>query len=162
MTSLIRWFTYNDVAANLLMLLIILAGIYSYPGIPMEILPRFDTDTVNIRASYEGATPVEMEQNVVIRIEQAISDLVGIKQILATALEGTCNIEVEIARGYNERDIMEDIQNRIDAIETFPEEMRPPIISLNQRNIDVISVVVSGETGQRELRRSGAVVPIPT
>ncbi len=152
MTSLIRWFTYNDVAANLLMLLIILAGIYSYPKIPMEILPRFDTDTVNIRASYEGATPVEMEQNVVIRIEQAISDLVGIKQILATALEGTCNIEVEIAQGYNEREIMEDIQNRIDAIETFPEEMRRPIISLNQRNIDVISVVVSGEFGQRELR----------
>jgi multidrug efflux pump subunit AcrB len=153
MNGLIRWFTNNDVAANLLMLLIILAGLYSYPKIPMEILPRFDTDTIGISLSYQGATPTEMEQNVIIRIEQEIQDLEGIKHIRSAAMEGVGDIEVEVVPGYDERQMMEDIKSRIDNIETFPEEMIRPTIAINRRNIDVISVVVAGELSERELRQ---------
>ena len=153
MGGLIRWFTNNDVAANLLMLLILLAGLYSYPKIPMEILPRFDTDSIGVRVTYEGATPAEMEENVIIRIEQEIQDLEGIKHIRSAAMEGLGDIEIEVVPGYDEREMMEDIKSRIDNIETFPEEMVRPTVTINRRNIDVISVVVAGELSERELRQ---------
>jgi multidrug efflux pump subunit AcrB len=160
MSGLIRWFTINDVAANLLMLLIILAGLYSYPKIPMEILPRFDTDSIGIRVTYEGATPTEMEENVVIRIEQEIQDIEGIKHIRSAAMEGVGDVEIEVLPGYDEREMMEDIKSRIDNIETFPEEMVRPTVSINQRNIDVISVVVAGELSERELRQIAEKVAV--
>ncbi len=155
MNGLIRWFAYNDVAANLLMVLIILAGCLALPNIPMEILPRFEADVVNIRIANPGATPEEMEREIVMRVEEAIQDLEGIKQIVSTAVEGTSAVEVEIARGYDPRVVMEDMRSRIDAISHFPEQIERPDIQLVQRNFDVISVVVAADMSERDLRRIG-------
>ena len=158
MNGVIRWFTYNDVAANLLMLLIILAGLYALPKIPMEILPQFEYDVINIRIANPGATSEEMERDVVMRVEEAIHDLPGIKEIVSTAVEGTSTVDVEIARGYNTRDIMDDLKTRIDAINSFPEAIERPDIKIVQRNHDVISVVVSAAMNERDLRRIGEKV----
>ena len=158
MTGIIRWFTYNDVAANLLMVLIVLAGFYALPKIPMEILPQYEYDVVNIRIANPGATPEEMERDVVMRVEEAIHDLQGIKEIISTAVEGTSTVDVEIARGYNTRDIMDDLKTRIDAINTFPEEIERPDMKIVQRNHDVISVVVSADMAEVDLRRIGEKV----
>ena len=158
MNGIIRWFTYNDVAANLLMLLIILAGLYALPKIPMEILPQYEYDVINIRIANPGATPKEMERDVVMRVEEAIHDLPGIKEIVSTAVEGTSTVDVEIARGYNTRDIMDDLKTRIDAINSFPDAIERPDIKIVQRNHDVISVVVSAAINERDLRRIGEKV----
>lgn len=155
MTGIIRWFTYNDVAANLLMVLIILAGFYSLPKIPMEILPQYEHDAINIRIDNPGATPEEMERDVVMRVEEAIHGLQGIKEIISTAVEGTSTIDVEIAQGYEPRDIKDDLKTRIDAINNFPEEIERPDLKIVQRNHDVISVVVSAEMSESDLRRAG-------
>lgn len=158
MTGIIRWFTYNDVAANLLAVLIVLAGLFALPKIPMEILPQYEYDVVNIRIANPGATPEEMERDVVMRVEEAIHDLPGIKEIISTAVEGTSTVDVEIARGYNTRDLMDDLKTRIDAINTFPEEIERPDLKIVQRNHDVISVVVAAEMAEGDLRRIGEKV----
>ncbi len=158
MNVVIRWFTYNDVAANLLMALIILAGLFSIPKIPMEVLPRFEADVVNIRIANPGATPEEMEREVVMRVEESIHDLEGVKEIVSTAVEGTSTVDVEIVRGYDTRAVMDDLKTRIDAINNFPESIERPDIKLVQRNIEVISVVVAAEMSERDLRRVGEKV----
>ena len=155
---MIRWFTVNDVAANLLMLLIILAGLYTLPSIPMEILPKYEADIINIRIANPGATPEEMERDVVMRVEEAIHDLEGIKEIISTAVEGTSTVDVEVARGYKPRDLMDDIKTRIDAINNFPEEIERPDLKIVQRNHDVISVVVAADMDEADLRRIGEKV----
>lgn len=158
MSAMIRWFTYNDIAANLLMVLIVLAGFFALPKIPMEILPQYEYDVVNIRIANPGATPEEMEHDVVMRIEEAIHDLQGIKEIVSTAVEGTSTVDVEIAHGYNTRDIMDDLKTRIDAINAFPEEIERPDIKIVQHNYDVISVVISADMAEMDLRRIGEKV----
>ena len=155
---MIRWFTVNDVAANLLMLLIILAGLYTLPSIPMEILPKYEADIINIRIANPGATPEEMERDVVMRVEEAIHDLEGIKEIISTAVEGTSTVDVEVARGYKPRDLMDDLKTRIDAINNFPEEIERPDLKIVQRNHDVISVVVAADMDEADLRRIGEKV----
>ncbi len=155
---MIRWFAYNDVAANLLMVLLILAGLFSIPRIPMEILPQYESDVVNIRIANPGATPEEMEREVVMRVEEAIHDLEGIKEIISTAVEGTSTVDVEIKRDYDTRTVMDDLQTRINAINNFPQEIERPDIKIVQRNFDVISVVVAGDMGELDLRRIGEKV----
>ncbi|NOR69754.1 MAG: MMPL family transporter [Methylomarinum sp.] len=155
---MIRWFTYNDVAANLLMLLIILAGLYALPTIPMEVLPRYESDVINIRIANPGATPEEMERDVVMRVEEAIHDLEGIKEIISTAVEGTSTVDVEVARGYQARELMDDLKARIDAINHFPEDIERPDLKVAQRNHDVISVVLSADMSEADLRRLGEKV----
>lgn len=158
MNGMIRWFTYNDVAANLLMALIILAGCFALPNIPMEILPQYEYDVVNIRIANPGATPEEMEREVVVRVEEAIHDLQGIKEIVSTAVEDTSTVDVEIARGYDTREVMDNLKTRIDSINNFPEQIERPDIKVVQRNFDVISVVVSADMSEIDLRRIGEKV----
>ena len=149
---MIRWFTINDVAANLLMFLIILAGLCTLPTIPMEILPKYEADIINIRIANPGATPEEMERDVVMRVEEAIHDLEGIKEIISTAVEGTSTVDVEVARGYEPRDLMDDLKTRIDAINNFPEQIERPDLKIVQRNHDVISVVVAADMSEMSVK----------
>ena len=79
---MISWFTKNSVAANLLMISIIILGIFTmYKRTILEVFPEIQRDIINIQMSYRGATPVEVEEGVVIKIEEAIFDLVGIDEI---------------------------------------------------------------------------------
>ncbi|RME91949.1 MAG: efflux RND transporter permease subunit, partial [Verrucomicrobia bacterium] len=156
MHGLIAWFTRNGVAANLLMAAILLSGwVALKTGIPTEVFPDFELDMVSVTVPYRGATPAEVEESVVIRIEEAIQDLPGIKRILSTASEGVGSVRVEVDKGYDSRDLLNDIKNRVDSINTFPVETEKPIVSLVQPRSEVINVVLAAEMDERDLRRLG-------
>lgn len=156
MHGMIEWFARNGVAANLLMLLIIFLGLWALlDRIPLEIFPEFERDVVNISATYRGATPAEVEESVVVRVEEAIEDLQGIKKITSNANEGSARIRVEVDKGYSPRALLDDIKNRVDAINTFPDDVERPIYSVLEFTREVISVVVSGDLPERQLRRLG-------
>ena len=161
MHGMIAWFARNPVAANLLMVLIIGAGIYSlFNRIPLEVFPDIELDIVSVRVSYPGATPSEVEEGLSIRIEEAIQDLEGIEQIQSRSAEGSAVINVEVAQGYEPRILMEDIKARVDAINTLPDGAERPTVSIRQRTREVISVVLFGERPEWELRSwpSGCVM----
>ena len=86
--GLISWFARNNVAANLLMVLLIVGGIFSAFSIQKQVFPSFEIDVINVRVPYLGAAPQEVEEGVLLKIEEAIKDLEGIKQLSATAVEG--------------------------------------------------------------------------
>ena len=156
MNGIIAWFTKNGVAANLLMVSIIMAGVFALGrSIPIEVFPEFELDIVNVSVPYRGSTPAEVEEAVVIRIEEAIQDLQGIKQITSTASEGSGSVSIEVEKGYDSREVLDDIKNRVDAINTFPAETEKPVISLAQPRGEVITVVISGEMNERDLRTLG-------
>ncbi|GMQ95869.1 MAG: efflux RND transporter permease subunit [Gammaproteobacteria bacterium] len=153
---MIAWFARNGVAANLLMVVIVFVGLYAVlTRIPLEVFPAFELDIITVRVPFRGATPADVEEGVVARVEEAIYDLEGIKELRSRASEGFASITVEVAKGFEPRDLLEDIKNRVDAISTFPGEVERPIYSIAKRSHEVISVVVSGDLGERELRRYG-------
>ncbi|MBU2870379.1 efflux RND transporter permease subunit [Colwellia sp. E2M01] len=150
---MIAWFARNHVAANLLLITILMAGLFSLSSrIPLEVFPSFESDRISIRVSLPGATPEDVEKSLSIRIEEAIQDLEGIKEISSSSSEGSSSVSVEIDTGYEPRDILSDIKSRVDAINTFPADAEKPVIALDTRTRDVIAVTVASVYSEKETR----------
>ena len=159
MNGMIAWFCRNGVAANLLMAAIFLSGFSTlFMSIPTEVFPDFDLDIVTVRVPFRGATPSDVEEGVIIKIEEAIQDIEGIKEMTSTAAEGTGIVSIEVDKGYDTREILDDIKNRVDAINTFPGDTEKPVISLSQPRGSVISVVLAADMSERDLKELGKLV----
>lgn len=148
---MIAWFTRNHVAANLLLISIVLGGLFSLSSkLPLEVFPSFVSDRINISVSLRGSTPEDVEKGVTIRIEEALQDLEGIKQISSRSSEGSSQVSVEVDTGYDERELLADIKSRVDAINTFPADAEKPVIGLIQRKREVIAVTVASDYNEKE------------
>ena len=128
MGALIRWFVDNPIAANLLMIAMLLGGYFSVDSVKKETFPTFTGDVINISMVYPGAGPSEVEQQIVVRIEEAISDLPGIYQITSESRESYGNVSVVVTEGFDVRTLISDIKVRVDAINTFPVAAERPTI----------------------------------
>ena len=151
--GIIAWFASNHVAANLLMFLIIVAGIVSSFSLRKQTTPEFEQNVVNISVPYLGAAPQEVEEGVVVKIEEAIQDVSGIIEINSTAREGTGTVSVEIDRDKNLDDVLNEIKTRVDAISTFPALTERPIYSKREFIIPVIFVTIHGPLDELSRKR---------
>jgi len=143
---MIKWFVKNPVAANILMMAIIAFGLYSLiKRIPLETFPAFEQDVVNIAVVYSGATPFEVEQGIVLRIEDAIGDLPGIERINSDAAEGRALVRAEIRKRYDTTKVLNQIKTRIDGITSFPEDAERPVVERLIRTREVITLVIIQE-----------------
>ena len=152
MNGMINWFARNTVAANLLMLFIVVSGGIAVLNINSEVFPEFELDAISIEVPYLGAAPEEVEQAVCVRIEEAIQGIDGIKRVTSRASEGMALVMVDLDLGADSRKVVDDIKSNVDAITTFPIETEKPIIrELVARN-QVIDVAVSGQTDEFTLK----------
>ncbi len=159
MHTLIGWFARNPVAANLMMVFIVVWGLATlFTRLPLEVFPSFELDTVSIQVPFRGATPVEVEQGVTIKIEEAIQDINGIKELTSSATEGLGNVTVEIDSGYDTAKVQREIEQRIDQISDFPADTDVPSVYVPQVNREVLSVVVAGALSEKGLRSVAARV----
>ena len=150
--GVIAWFAYNPVAANLLMLVIIAVGIGSAFNIQRAMFPTLDIEMVYINAPYPGAAPEEVEKGVVLKIEEAINDVDGIKRIESDAFESYAMIWISPHEGVNLNKLLDDIQSRVDAIPHFPEEAERPIISQPEILFPALTVQIAGELEERSMK----------
>ncbi len=88
MKGMIAWFAKNHVAANLIMLFLLLAGAVTGLTMKVEVFPEFSLDMITVTTLYPGASPSEVEEAIVRRIEERVAGLSGIKRIDSTAREG--------------------------------------------------------------------------
>lgn len=152
MNGIIRWFANNHVAANLLMLIIAVAGVVSALTIKQEVFPELTMDIITIQVPYLGATPGEVEEAVCVRVEEQIQGVDGIKKITSTASEGMGMIMVELNRNVDIRKALDDIKAEVDRIITFPAETEKPIISQVERKNQVIDLVIYGDATEATLK----------
>jgi multidrug efflux pump subunit AcrB len=150
--GIIAWFAYNPVAANLLMLIIMAVGLGSAFTIQRAMFPAFDIEMIVIEAPYPGAAPEEVEQGIVLKIEEAISDVDGIKRVESDAFESYAVLWIEPHEGTNLPALLDDIQNRVDAIPHFPEEAEKPIISQPELQFPALTLQISGDIGERSMK----------
>jgi multidrug efflux pump subunit AcrB len=150
---MIAWFTRNGVAANLLMLLLVLGGAASYFTMKRELFPQFSLDTVVVRVPYPGAAPEEVEETIVIRIEEALQGVDGIKEINSVAQENYGAVTVTVDKGYSLSNVKDDIKTRVDAITTFPDDTERPIIEELLIQKDVIRVSIFGEASEKQIKK---------
>jgi multidrug efflux pump subunit AcrB len=148
-TGLLAWFAYNPVAANLLMIFIIISGFISYQMMTKRMQPDIQPNMVRISVPYLGAAPEEVEQGVIIKVEEAVQDVKGIKQINSTASEGMGTVVIELDNTIELDDAVNEIKIKVDSIATFPGETEKPIIAKVEFSGPVIWLSVFGEMKQR-------------
>ena len=155
MNNLIAWFAENKVAANLLMIFLLVAGLITVSTIKLEVFPELSPDVINISVVYQGAAPEEVEEGVCVRIEEAIQDLPGIKKMSSTAAEGLGTVSVQVEPDFDSRKLLDDIKTRVDAINTFPSETEKPVVQEALLRAQVINVAISGDTDEMTLKKIG-------
>ena len=149
---MIRWFTQNGVAANLLAGIVIVAGLFVATTIKLELFPELDLDIVSVGVAYPGAAPEEVESGIVELIEDRIQDLDGIKRLRGTAAEGYGSVAVEVLRGYDATELSDKIKVRVDAINNFPEEAEEPTVEEILIRSEVISLAIYGDADVHTLK----------
>ena len=142
----------HSVAANLLMAVFLIGGLILASQIKKEVFPDFDLDIVNISMPYPGASPEEVERGVVLAIEEAVQGLEGVDEVTASANEGIGTVRVEIIEGESIQRLAQEIQNEVDRITSFPEEIEEPRVVIAQRRRYVISLALHGDQSEWNLR----------
>ena len=145
----LAWFAANHVAANILMLFILVAGGLSLATVVVETFPEFDAGMITIRVPYRGASPAEAEEGVCIRVEEAIASIEGIKRIRSTAQENLGLVTVELEENADNRKVLDDVKAAVDRIETFPLETEKPVVAEVETRRRVITIVLSGEASEK-------------
>ncbi len=158
---MISFFARNGVAANLLMITIVLAGVVTLLSrkIPLEVFPESESDWISVSVPYRGATPEEVEETIVVRIEEAIANVEGIEQIVSSANSSSGSVRIEVDDDYDRQLVRDEIEARIDGITDFPpNNAERPTVRIDENSRWVITVVLSGDLTEADLRRLGETV----
>jgi multidrug efflux pump subunit AcrB len=153
--KIIHWFVHNPVASNLLMLILIAAGLLSLPNIHQEEFPNIEVDAVQVRVPYLGAAPEEVESGVCIRVEEAVEGSEGIDRISSSSAEGYCSVVIELVDGVDKNKVANDIKSKVDAIDSFPVETEKPVTAEVAIVATVMNIAISGHTDERTLKLVG-------
>ena len=148
----IGFFARNSVIANLIMVLLVAGGFWTMYTIQKEVIPRFELDIVQVSVTYPGASPVEVEEGILLPVEEAIRGVQGIKEITSEAREGSGRISVELVVGSERMKAFQDIDQAVSRIQTFPDEIERPRVRLQANQRDVMEVGLFGEVDIWTLR----------
>ena len=145
MKSIISYFIKYQVAVNIIVLVFISFGIIGALSMSSSYQPLFDTRNISVSVLYPGASPNEMEEGVVLKIENNLKGIVGIYKITSVSKENSAQINIEIERGKNIDVVLADVKNAVDKVPSFPIGMEPPIISKIENIRETITFTISGE-----------------
>ena len=134
------------------MLFLVLAGLAAARNLVQEVLPDLSLDQVQILVLYPGATPAEIEESVVRRIEEQIRGVEGLDRLEATASQGFGSVVAQFKSGTDMNRALNDVKAEVDRIITFPEEAeRPQVREVTSRQ-NVIRLLIHGDVPERTLK----------
>lgn len=148
----VAWMARNPVAANLLMMFLLIGGLVMSCQVKQEVFPETELDMVSISVPYPGASPAEVEQGIILAVEEAVRGIDGVKRVVATASEGRASINAELTVDADKEKALADIKSGVDRITSLPKEAERPIVSLLTNRSEVLSVVVYGQQDLAVLR----------
>jgi len=152
MRSVIRWFAENPIAANLMMILIVVGGFLSMPQLGKEVFPSIPLNMVVVETSYRGAGPVEVEELVTRRIEDAVSSVEGVKEISSFSQQSRSRVQIEGDAGVEIQRLLADVKSAVDSINTLPAESERPLVREMRFTVEVIDVLVVGDVPEQTLK----------
>ncbi len=158
MNTIISWWAGNKVAANLLMFMILIGGIVSFLSIERELDPYIEFSGARVDVIWVGASPQDIEEQIVVRLEEAVSQVDGIDRLWAVAREGRGTLTVIGKQGQDTAAFLQNIKRRVDSISTFPTAAQPPVISQFVNRNEMMRVAVSGDVDERLLKRTAEKV----
>lgn len=157
LTGIIGYFAGNPVAANLLMLAIFVIGVVSGSQIAIQDLPDIDFRTVIVSVSSPGASPSEVEEDIVRRIEESVIGFQGVDRVVSESVEGFGRVEIELTTFANADKVLADVKQAVNSIENFPPvNAEIPEVELLTRNREVMTLAVTSSVLDEDTLRSAA------
>lgn len=153
MNGAIAWFAKNRVAANLLMVGILIAGALSFFIMEREIEPQINVNLAQVDFTWPGAGPRDVEEQVLVRLEEAVSDLENIEWVMGFANEGGGRFLVRAGPTVDMAPFMNDVKLRLDAITSLPGAMEPLRVSQMIQRRESIRLALHGNLPERDLKR---------
>lgn len=147
----IPWMAGNSVAANLLMLVLLVGGIVIGSTIKQEVFPDYEVGAVNVSVTYPGASPEEVERGIILAIEEAVQGLDGIDEMQATASEGRGSVTIEVREEMDVQRFAREVESEVNAITSFPDEAEKPMTTVVTRKRHVTSHAIYGDQSQAVL-----------
>ncbi len=145
MRKVIEYFIKYPVAVNVIVIAFAIFGILGALNMRSSFFPLVDSKIITISVAYPGASPFEMEQGVVLKIEDNLKGIVGIDRFTSTSSENSATITVEVLKDYDIDEVFPNVKNAVDKVPSFPTGMEPPVVQKVENTDEAIALVLSGE-----------------
>ncbi len=145
MKKVISYFIKFPVAVNVIILAFIIFGWLGIKSMKSSFFPLTESQNIRISLTYPGASPLEMEEGIVLKVEDNLKGIVGIDRVTSTSRENSATINIEVIKGKNIDVVLADVKNAVDRVPSFPSGMEPPIISKIESIRPTISFIVTGD-----------------
>lgn len=149
----IAFMARNPIAANLLMIILLGGGVFTMFNIQKEVFPQYELDFVDVSVVYPGSSPAEVEQGILRPVEEAVRGVQGIKEITSTAEEGSGNVSIELVSGSDRMQVFQDIDQAVNRITTFPDDIEEPEVRLQSNQREVMELGLYGDADIWTLRK---------
>jgi multidrug efflux pump subunit AcrB len=153
MGGLISWWVRNAVAANLLMVFIIVSGLIAWTTIEKEVQPIVKLPLIQVSLTWPGASPKEIEQQVVQRVEAAVKNIDNLRRYNSDSREGFGSVRLEAQPRVDLTQFKEDVRDALDGITSFPRDLEPPRIRMIEWKETIHYLTIRGDIGERALGR---------
>ncbi|GGI85610.1 efflux RND transporter permease subunit [Shewanella gelidii] len=150
--GMISWFAQNPVAANLLMLGVIIVGLFSFNDIRKEAFPSLEPDLVSVSVTYDSGDPIRAEESIAMKIEEALETVSGVKRITSTSDASGSHVSIEKETNYDLDTLLTDVKTKVDAINNLPSEADNPVIDKARRQEHAIWVQLYGNADRKTLQ----------
>jgi multidrug efflux pump subunit AcrB len=145
MRNILAYFIKYPIAGWIMVLGFVLFGYFGYNSLTSSFFPLSDSRIITINLTYPGASPQEMEEGVVLKIEENLKGIVGIERITSRSYENSASITVETLKEYDTDVVLADVKNAVDKVPSFPTGMEPPVIAKKEATRETITFAISGE-----------------
>ncbi|MCL7929064.1 efflux RND transporter permease subunit [Halomonas llamarensis] len=149
----IGFFVHHKVAANLVMLVMLLGGALGIARMNIQFFPTFALDIVNVRVVWSGASAEDIEQGITNPLEQRLRSLDSLKRMTSTSAQGISNITLEFDEGSDPVLVLDDARQQVDSFTNLPETAEAPEVSRLARYEPVARLLVHGDLAAHELRQ---------
>ena len=153
MRHITKWFLDNPVAANLLMVFILLSGVLSLKVLRVESFPQIPPSQIAVDVVYPGGTPAQVDEGITQRIEDAVSGIAGIKNIQSSSYAGFASLKIKKNTGIDINRLMDKIRNQVDGIVGFPANAERPRIYLDEYGNLASFIMIHGEVDNSLLQQ---------
>ncbi|WP_022697573.1 efflux RND transporter permease subunit [Euryhalocaulis caribicus] len=150
--GIFAWWARNPVAANLLMFVLLIGGAISFMQMEREVFPSVPWNGVSVSVAWPGASPQDVEEQILVRIEEAMADLDGIEEITSTAREGSGSVNIEAERSVDMTAFIDEVKLRVDSVNNLPPSIYPPVVSRWKAQNQFIGLVLHGDVERRVLQ----------
>lgn len=145
MKKVIAYFIKYPVAVNIIIIAFVILGYFGFSSLKSSFFPLTEAKFISINVAYPGASPQEIEEGVVLKIEDNLKGLVGVDRVTSTSSENAASITVEKLKGYDINVVLADVKNAVDKVPNFPTGMEPPVVAKRENIAETISFVVTGD-----------------